>query len=148
MSRSLHPDAHPCLASAIFGRCRCAAGPCFSSAQVVKLQCWGWWASGVLRGQLSGKTLEVDSPSFGFRPVVRKLLGKSLEEAQGPFESIDGFREFCKRESGSFDPGGNGMNWFGRGCWPLGQELIFWELIGLSRLVSVFLLRMRRDVEP
>lgn len=31
---------------------------------------------------------------------LQKLLGKSLEEAQGPFESIDGFREFCKRESG------------------------------------------------
>ena len=31
--------------------------------------------------------------------LQRKILGKSMEEAQGPFESLEGFREFCKKES-------------------------------------------------
>ncbi|CAJ1378764.1 unnamed protein product [Effrenium voratum] len=31
---------------------------------------------------------------------LEKALGKSLEEAQGPFLALDGFREFVKRESG------------------------------------------------
>eukprot|EP00434_Breviolum_minutum_P028520 symbB.v1.2.025228.t1/scaffold2429.1/size79298/8 len=31
---------------------------------------------------------------------LEKILGKSMEEAQGPFESLEGFREFCKKESG------------------------------------------------
>eukprot|EP00439_Symbiodinium_sp_Y106_P045132 s2229_g5.t1 len=32
--------------------------------------------------------------------ALEKHLGKSFEEAQGPFQAIDGFREFCKKESG------------------------------------------------
>ena len=31
--------------------------------------------------------------------LQRKILGKNMEEAQGPFESLEGFREFCKKES-------------------------------------------------
>lgn len=31
---------------------------------------------------------------------LQKALGKTIEEAQGPFATVDGFRQFCRKESG------------------------------------------------
>eukprot|EP00438_Fugacium_kawagutii_P024277 Skav222591 [mRNA] locus=scaffold2868:53799:80844:+ [translate_table: standard] len=35
---------------------------------------------------------------------LQKVLGKSIEEAHGPFHTIEGFRDFCRKESVGFSP--------------------------------------------